>query len=76
MGKRQVRIFRKDIPEHIPELLLQKAVQVVLRSKVVLHGVLRALSPMQLQLQDKRSGKHVVAVEQVEEIIYDVEALY
>lgn len=76
MGKRQIRIFRKDIPEHIPDLLLQRAVQVVLRSRVVLHGVLLKLTPEQLQLQDQRTGKHVVPVEQVEEIIYDVEAAY
>jgi len=75
MGKRQIRIFRKDIPEHLPELL-QKAVQLVLRSRVVLHGVLLKLTPEHLQLQDQRSGKHLVPVEQVEEIIYDVEAPY
>jgi len=75
MGKRQIRIFRTDISEHLPELL-QKAVQVVLRSRVVLHGVLLKLTPEQLQLQDQRFGKHMVPVEQVEEIIYDVEAPY
>ncbi len=76
MGKRQVRIFRKNIPEHIPELLLQKAVQVVLRSKVVLHGTLKQLTTAQLQLEDRRFGKHVVQVADVEELIYDVEAAW
>ncbi|MBF9252084.1 hypothetical protein I2I11_02145 [Pontibacter sp. 172403-2] len=75
MGKRQIRIFRKDIPERLPELL-QRAVQVVLRSRVVLHGVLLKLTPGQLQLQDQRFGKHLVPVEEVEEIIYDVEAAW
>lgn len=76
MGKRQVRIFRKDIPQHISELLLQKAVQVVLRSKVVLHGALKVLTPEHLQLQDQRFHIHTFPLEQVEEIIYDVEAPY
>lgn len=76
MSKRQVRIFRKDIPQHIPELLLQKAVQVVLRSKVVLHGTLKSLTLEQLQLQDQRFGRHTLPVAQVEEIIYDVEAAW
>ncbi|WP_242916380.1 hypothetical protein [Pontibacter liquoris] len=74
MGKRQIRIFRKDIVNRASELLLQPAVQVVLRSRVVLHGVLEKLNQEQLQLQDQRFGRHVVSVAEIEEIIYDLEA--
>jgi len=76
MGKRQTRIFRKDIPQHVQQLLAQKSVQVVLRNKVVLTGLLLQVSPEQLQLQDYRFHKHTLPVEQVEEIIYDTEAAY
>ncbi|MDX5422826.1 MAG: hypothetical protein LPK07_14280 [Hymenobacteraceae bacterium] len=76
MGKRQTRIFRKDIEKHLQELLQQETVQVVLRSRVVLNGALLELNPERLQLQDHRFGKHTVPVEQVEEIIYDAAAPY
>lgn len=74
MGKRQVRIFRKDLEKHLSELLQQPTVQVVLRSKVVMHGALSALGQEKLQLIDCRFGKHVFVPEQVEMVIYDIEA--
>ena len=76
MGKRQVRIFRKDILNHAIALLGQPGVQVVLRTRVVLHGVLKTLDQEQLQLQDRRFNTHTLPLEQVEEIIYDVEAAW
>ena len=76
MGKRQVRIFRNDLEQRLPELLLQPRVQVVLRSKVVLAGSLASMDSGKLQLVDFRSGRHAFALEQVEEVIYDVEAPY
>ncbi len=76
MGKRQKRIFRKDIPQHIQELLQQETVQVVLRSKVVIQGHLLHLTAEELQLQDQRFSKHTLPLDEVEEIIYDFEAPY
>ncbi|MFD2514508.1 hypothetical protein ACFSRY_11570 [Pontibacter locisalis] len=76
MGKRQVRIFRKDLDKHLSELLRQPTVQVVLRSKVVMHGILRTLGEGKLQLEDFRFGKHNFTADQVEEIIYDLESPY
>ncbi|MFD2248237.1 hypothetical protein [Pontibacter ruber] len=75
MGKRQVRVFRKDLEQRLPELLQQPAVQVVLRNKVVLTGALSSMED-KLQLTDKRSGKHDFTPDQIEEIIFDVEAPY
>ncbi|MBC5993583.1 hypothetical protein [Pontibacter cellulosilyticus] len=76
MGKRQVRIFRKDLEKHLPELVQQPAVQVVLRSKVVLAGSLSSINSGKLQLKDFRFNKHEFLPEEVEEIIYDIEAPY
>ena len=76
MGKRQTRINRKDIHQHIPELLQRRTVQVVLRTKVVLTGDILQLTADQLQLQDHRFGKHILPIDQIEEIIYDMEAAY
>jgi hypothetical protein len=76
MGKRQVRVYRKDIPDHSEELLQSETVQVVLRTRVVLHGVLLKMTANRLLLQDIRAGKHVVSLPDVEEIIYDREAAF
>ena len=76
MGKRQTRINRKDIPQHITELLQRRTVQVVLRTKVVLNGDILQLTADELQLQDHRFGKHTLPIDQIEEIIYDMEAPY
>ena len=76
MGKRQVRIFRKDLEKHLPELLQQPAVQVVLRNKAVLAGSLSSIKSDKLQLKDFRFNKHDFSLDEVEEIIYDIEAPY
>ncbi|MCJ8165831.1 hypothetical protein MKJ04_13345 [Pontibacter sp. E15-1] len=76
MGKRQKRIFRKDIEAHTSELLERQTVQVVLRSRVVMQGHLLHLTAEELQLQDQRFSKHTMPLDDVEEIIYDFEAPY
>ncbi|WP_266202806.1 hypothetical protein [Pontibacter kalidii] len=76
MGKRQIRIFRRDLLDHQFELLQSPAVQVVLRSRVVLNGKLKRLDANGAELQDLRFDYHTFPLEQVEEMIYDVEAPY
>lgn len=76
MGKRQIRIFRNDLPNHTLELLQQPAVQLITRAKTVLTGKLKALDSESIQLQDMRAHIHTFAVGEVEEIIYDVEAAW
>ena len=76
MGKRQFRIFRKDLLSRRFELLQSPAVQVVLRNKVVLTGKLKELDEKGVELQDLRFNYHTFPLEQVEEMIYDVEAPY
>jgi glutamate dehydrogenase/leucine dehydrogenase len=76
MGKRQIRIFRKNIAQHLPELRMQESVQVILRNRVVVQGKLNAASEAEFELLDGRRGKHVIPVQDVEEVIYDIEAPY
>ena len=76
MGKRQKRIFRNDIKNHIQELLQRRTVQVVLRTKVVVNGDITKLTDEELQLKDHRFGLHTFPVDEIEEIIYDMEAAY
>ncbi|GAB3197855.1 hypothetical protein ABID22_000725 [Pontibacter aydingkolensis] len=76
MGKRQVRIFQKDLEQRLPELLQQPVVQVVLRTKAVLAGSLSSINSSRLQLKDFRFNKHEFTPDEVEEIFYDIEAPY
>ena len=76
MGKRQKRIFRINLKHHIQELLQQRTVQVVLRSKVVLNGDITKLTEEELHLKDHRFGKHVFSVDEIEEVIYDIVAAH
>jgi hypothetical protein len=76
MGKRQIRIYGNKLTDHLPELLQQQAVQVVLRSRVVVQGVLQHVSAEELELLDGRRSKHTIPVLDVEEVIYDIEAPY
>ena len=76
MGKRQVRIFRNDLEKHFPELLQQPVVQVVLRNRVVLAGSLSSISSGKIELKDFRFNKHEFSKDEVEVIIYDIEAPY
>ncbi|MCX2739689.1 hypothetical protein [Pontibacter anaerobius] len=76
MGKRQIRIFRNNLLNRRFELLQTPSVQVVLRDKVVLTGKLKELNEKGAELQDQRFNHHTFPLEQVEEMIYDVEAPY
>ncbi|GAB3821335.1 hypothetical protein GCM10028895_23290 [Pontibacter rugosus] len=50
--------------------------QLVLRSRVVLTGAVKELTPENIQLLDLRANLHTFPLEQVEEVIYDVESDY
>ncbi|MBB6610867.1 hypothetical protein H7F15_07455 [Pontibacter sp. Tf4] len=76
MGKRQIRIPGIKLQEHVMELLTRPAVQVVLRSRVVVTGKLLHTAPETITLQDMRQSKHVLPTNQIQEIIYDIEAAW
>ncbi len=76
MGKRQYRVFRRDITAQRQELLQQRSVQLVQRNKMVLQGQLLKLGSIQLELLDGRNHTHIVPLHLIEEIIYDKETAY
>jgi hypothetical protein len=76
MGKRQFRIFRKDILNHVPDLLVQPSVQVVQSNRVVMQGLVQSVNEERLELVDGRRHKHIVPMHLIEEIIYDKEAAF
>ncbi|MGV3587744.1 MAG: hypothetical protein ACO1OF_12120 [Adhaeribacter sp.] len=75
MGKRQVRISRKDI-------LLKKAElegvtgHVIMADHVVHNGQILAVSDSQLELRDPRFNKHKLEMGAILEIVYDKETDY
>ncbi|MEJ8756200.1 hypothetical protein WG947_04275 [Pontibacter sp. H259] len=74
MGKRQIRIAGTKLQNHTLELMERPAVQVIMRSRVVLAGKVLDISPETITVLDMRRSKHVLPTDQLLEIIYDVEA--
>jgi hypothetical protein len=75
MGKRQTRIFQKDIAAALPDLQ-QRDAHVVQRSGKVLRGIITAISDRHLTLLNQRLHPHSVALEEIEEIVYDRETAF
>ena len=76
MGKRQIRISGTKLQQHTLELLERPVVQVVLRNRVVLAGKLLDVSPETITVLDMRRSKQVLPTDQIQEIIYDLEAAF
>lgn len=75
MGKRQIRIFRKDIVFKKDEILT-KIGHVILADHVVFTGRVLEISEDNLVLEDFRFNNHVLKLSQVLEIVYDIETEY
>ena len=76
MGKRQIRISGTKLQQHTSELLERPVVQVVLRNRVVLAGKLLQVYPETITVLDMRRSKQVLPTDQIQEIIYDLEAAF
>jgi ribosome maturation factor RimP len=74
MGKRQTRIFTKELKEFPSIVGLE--VNVLLRNNTVFHGKLLQIDQQTLTLKDLRLKKHVLLLIEVEEIMIDKEAMY
>jgi ribosome maturation factor RimP len=74
MGKRQTRIFTKELKEFSSIVGLE--VNVLLRNNTVFHGKLLQIDQQTLTLKDLRLKKHVLLLIEVEEIMIDKEAMY
>ncbi len=75
MGKRQTRIFNRDILKHI-SILLGLEVNLLLKTGVILHGIIVDITGETLVLKDLRMKKHQLPVQLIEEIMLDKESLY
>lgn len=70
MGKRQTRIFQRDILSQTPTLLGKEA-NIVLANHATLHGVILEIMDNDLIIRDMRLKKHTVALAHIIEIALD-----
>jgi hypothetical protein len=75
MGKRQVRIFNRELIARQAEIL-QQEVQVVLQNGAVVQGKATAFTADKITVTDKRFHKHALAITEVAEVVFDKESLY
>jgi hypothetical protein len=75
VGKRQVRVFRKDI------LLKKSDIEgkpghVIMSDHVVHNGQILEVTESHLVLLDPRFNKHSLEMDTIEEVVYDKETDY
>jgi len=75
MGKRLIRILGKDIPTRVKELISIE-LNVVLKNKATIHGVLTKLENNSIIIKDMRLRDHQINLSDVEELVFDREAAY
>jgi hypothetical protein len=75
MGKRLKRIFQNEIKAELP-LLLGKELQFVLKSNVTIHAVLNKIVGDKIEVKDYNSAKHIIIMNEIEEVIMDFVAPY
>ena len=75
MGKRQTRIFSKNLIKSFPSIAGLEA-NIVLRNKTVFHGKLFQINEQNLFIKDLRLKQHKLLLSEIEEIVVDKETLY
>ena len=74
MGKRQVRIFQKNLAEKAPEIA-GREVHIILSDNRVFHGTLNEFSDVSLCIKDYRQRLHTFGLGEIQELVYDLETL-
>jgi hypothetical protein len=75
MGKRQTRIFAKDIPMKLLDVQ-NKEVNILLKNGTVFHGIIKHTAGSAIHLTDMLGRKHIVNISMIAEKILDMETLY
>ena len=74
MGKRQVRIFQKELAGRRAELA-GKEVHLILTDNRVFRGTVNEFSDVSLCITDFRRRLHKFRPEEIQELVYDLETL-
>lgn len=75
MGKRQIRIFEKDIEAKLQDLV-QKELNLILKNDLTLRGEIYSYDQSHVYLKDTIRRKHVIEKSAIAEIIIDHTTLY
>lgn len=75
MGKRQIRIFNKDILSRSTEVINREA-NLILYGKKTLHGNIMKLEKDIFTVKDTILRIHKVGLTDIEEINFDIDAKY
>ncbi|MFL5728048.1 MAG: hypothetical protein ACJ75J_01060 [Cytophagaceae bacterium] len=75
MGKRLIRIFRKELKAKAASLAGRK-INLVLQNQSTFYGVLLKVDQEGLELKDLLNKKHYFKFSGIEEIVYDQVAAY
>jgi hypothetical protein len=75
MGKRQIRILRKDLLPKQVEIVGRKG-HVILSDHVVHNGLILEISAAHLLLENPRKGRHQLKMATIVEVVYDQETEY
>ena len=70
MGKRQIRIFEKDVATKLPELK-KKELTLVFKNDLTLKGEIYKFDQSQVFFRDTIRRKHVIELSTIAEIIVD-----
>lgn len=73
MGKRQIRVFNKNISRQIGTFT-DKELTFILKDNTMLRGVALIARPDLFEVRDALMVNHTVKVQDIEEIIFDYEA--
>ena len=74
MGKRQVRIFQKNLAGKGAEITGLE-VHIILSDNRVFHGTLNEFSDVSLCIIDYRQRLHTFGLGEIQELVYDLETL-
>ncbi|MFC5269391.1 hypothetical protein [Adhaeribacter terreus] len=74
MGKRQVRIFQKNLVDKKAEIG-KREVQLILTDNRVFHGTVNEFSDVSLCIRDYRQRLHTFELGEIQELVYDLETL-
>ena len=74
MGKRQVRIFQKNLAEKA-SVIAGREVHIILSDNRVFHGTLNEFSDVSLYIKDFRQRLHTFGLGEIQELVYDLETL-
>lgn len=74
MGKRQLRIFQRQLASQVPALI-GIDLNIILKNGITIHGKILSFEDSTLIVADAFEKKHAIKIETIEEVILDYTAV-